>query len=181
MPIAATDVGLMLSVTSGTAGNSTAQPDPNSSLGKYISTTALSTTALDNLFNDISGAANAASQVDYRCLFIVNNHATLTMVGAAVWINTQVAGGATCRVAVDNIGPVSNTSSSAQAAQIATATTTPAGVTAFSSAASAPAALALGNIAPGQCRAVWIQRSAANTPPQNNGGLTLEIDFDTGA
>lgn len=181
MPIAATDVGLMLSVTTGSAGSSTAQPVQDNSLGKYISTTALSSTALNNLFTDLSGAANAASQVDYRALFVINNHATLTMVNAVVWINNQVAGGANAAIATDNIGPVSGTATAAQAAQIATTTTAPTGVSAFSAAASSAAALSLGSIAPGYCRAIWVQRTATNSSPLNNDGLTLEFDFDTGA
>lgn len=180
MPILSTDVALMLSVTTGAAGGSTAGT-PSGSLGKYVSTTPLdNVVTLNNLFNDISGANNAASAVDYRCLFVQNNHGSLSMIGAALWISSQVPSGADCQVGVDPAAVSAIAASSAQAALIASSATPPGGVS-FFSAASAGAALALGTIGPGQVKGFWIKRSAANTAALNNDGLTVEIDFDTTA
>lgn len=180
MPIVAADVGLMLSIKTGAAGGSATQPDPNQSLGKYVSTTVISGTSLNNLFDDISGAENTASVTDYRCFFIQNNHATLTMIGAAVWVQSQVASGAVCQIGVDPTAASALGSVAAQAVSIATELAVPAGV-AFVDAATSPAAVLLGNITPGQVRAVWVKRSAQNTAAVNNDGLTIEIDFDTAA
>lgn len=87
MPIAASDIKTRLSVTTGSAGGSTAQGNPNASLGTYISTTDISGTPLDNLFNDLTGDQQAAGQVDYRCMFVYNSHATLTYQTPKIWLS----------------------------------------------------------------------------------------------
>lgn len=87
MPIVASDIKTRLSVTTGAAGGSTAQANPNNSLGKYISTTDISGTPLNNLFDDISGDENAAGTIDYRCLFIYNSHATLAYQSPKIWLS----------------------------------------------------------------------------------------------
>lgn len=87
MPIVASDIKTRLSVTTGAAGGSTAQADPNASLGKYISTTDISGTPLDNLFNDLTGDQQAIGQTDYRCMFIYNSHATLAAQSPKLWLS----------------------------------------------------------------------------------------------
>lgn len=182
MPIVASDIVLRLSTTAGAAGDTTAST-PGASLGKYVSTSVLSTAA-NGLFDDISGDENAAGVVDYRCIFVLNNHATLTMLSAVVYLSAEVAGGASIAIAVDSIGPVAKGSSTAQAAQIANETTAPAGVGAFGSPTSRAAgatAHALGNIGPGQVRAVWVRRTAANSAALDADGVTIAVACDTAA
>ena len=182
MPIAASDILFKLSIKTGTAGNQSAQPDPNASLGKYISTTQLSGTALHNLFDVVSGAENSASDVEYRCLLIHNNHGSLTLRGAVVYLSGgDPAGGAAVAIAVDNIAASAVGSSSAQAAEIADEGTAPTGVGAFSTPTTAAAGLSLGDIGPGQVRAVWIRRSAANTAAVSAETITLRVEGDTDA
>lgn len=181
MPIVTTDILIKLSITTGTAGNQAAQPDPNASLGKYISTTQLVDATLDNLFNDITGDQNAASQIDYRCVFVHNNHATLTWLAPMAWISADVAGGAVVAIAVDNIAASAIGSAAAQAATIATATTAPTGVGAFSAPTTKATGLAVGDMGPGQCRAIWVRRTAQNTAALNNDGFTLRVEGDTTA
>lgn len=181
MPIASTDILLKLSVTTGTAGNQTAQPNPNLSLGKYISTTQITDATLNNIFDDISGDENAASTVDYRCIFAHNNHATLTLLGAIAWLFSEVAGGANTAIAADNIAPSAVGATAAQAAQIATETTAPTGVGAFASPTTKATGIALGDIGPGQCKAIWVRRSATNSTALNNDGVTIRVEGDTTA
>jgi hypothetical protein len=175
VPIVSGDILHKLSITSGAAGYAAAQPDPNASLGKYISTTDMPS----NLFDTISGTENAASTVDYRCMFVLNNHATLTYYNAVAYISGEVASGASIAIAVDNIAASTKTSAPAQAAVIANETTAPTGVGAFSSPTTAATGLALGDIGPGQCRAVWIRRTAANTAALDADGVTLQTPGDT--
>lgn len=85
MAISDSDILFKLSIKTGSAGNSGAQSDVNASLGKYISTTQVTDNSLNNLFDNISGTENAASTVDYRCIFIHNAHATLTMLSPVVY------------------------------------------------------------------------------------------------
>jgi hypothetical protein len=178
MPILATDIIVRLSTTAGSAGDTTAQLDPNASLGKYVSTTEMATT-LNGLFDDISGAENAASDVEYRCVFVLNNHATLTLQNAVAYISAETAGGASVALAVDNIAASAKGSASAQAAQVANENTAPTGTGAFSAPTSAATGIALGSIAPGQVRGLWVRRTAANTAALSNDGFTLAITGDT--
>lgn len=188
--IVPTDVLFMLSAPGAAAGNTTAGTVGNS-LGKYVSTTQLSATPLDNLFLDITGAQNAASQVDYACVFILNNTSSgNSMLNTVVWLPLSlfVAGGANVALAGDNIAASAKGTSSQQAAVIGTSTTLPTGITSFvSPVSSAPVfpsytgGIQLGTIGPNQVRAVWIRRSATNSAPVNNDGFTLEVDFDTQA
>lgn len=182
MAIIASDIKIRLSTTSGTAGNSLAQANPNASLGKYISTTDLVTATLNNLFDNVSGAENAANTVDYRCVFVYNAHATLNLENAGIYISSQVAGGTDLMIAIDNIVASAIGSSSAQAFTAATELTAPtAGVGAFSAPTTSATGLALGTIPPGFCRAVWVRRTAANTVAVDSDGGTFVVFGDTAA
>lgn len=171
MSVASTDVLLKLATTAGVAGNSNTST-PNASLGKYISTTQITDATLDNLFDDISGSENAASTVDYRCIFIHNAHATLTWQSVVVWLLSEVAGGANIAIGVDPTAASAIGSATAQAVTIANETTAPAGVT-FSSPTTQGAGIAVGDILPGQCRAIWVRRTATVSAALNNDGVTL--------
>jgi hypothetical protein len=180
MPIVDTDIKFKLSVTTGSAGNTTAQGNVNNSLGKYISTTEITDNTLNNLFDDISGAENAASTVDYRCLFIHNSHASITALTCLLWIQSEVSGGASIAIGLDTNGAVPIGQSSAQAVTIANETTAPSGVT-FSTPTSSGTGLSIGSLQPGYCIGVWIRRTAANTSAVNNDGATLGFQCDTTA
>lgn len=170
-----------LSVKTGTAGNQGAGT-PAGSLGKYISTTQLSGTALNNLFDDVSGAENAGNTTDYRCVFVHNSNSANTLVGAVLWASGgDPAGGATITFAVDNIAASAIGSSSAQAAEIATETTAPTGVGAYSLPTTSGTGLALGDIAAGSCRAFWVKRVTNNVSAVNNETITFAVTGDTGA
>lgn len=182
MAIVATDILFKLSITSGAAGNASAQADPNAALGKYISTTQLSGTPLNNLFDNISGDENAASTVDYRCIFIHNAHATLSLQTPVVWLSAEVAGGAGIAIAIDAIAASAIGSAGAQAALVASELTSPgAGAGAFSSPTTKAGGLALATIPAGQTRAVWVRRTAANSAAIDADGVTLRVEGDTAA
>lgn len=177
MPIVASDILTKLSTTSGSAGNSTAGT-PNTSLGKYVSTTAW-TGGTNSLFDDVTGDENAASVVDYRCIFVHNTHATLTLLGAVAWVSAEVTGGASVAIAVDGTAASAVGSASAQAATVANETTAPSGTGGFSTPTTKAAGLALGDIGPGQVKAIWVRRSAANTAALSGDGFTLSVAGDT--
>lgn len=182
MAITASDIQFRLSTTAGSAGNSQAQADPNASLGKYISTTQISGTALNNLFDNITGDENAASEAEYRCIFVFNNHATLTWLSPVVWISAEVGGGAVVAIAIDDLpaSPVADTDP--QADQIANENTAPgSGVGSFSSPTTKGTGLALADLPAQQCRAIWIRRTAANTAALDNDGVTIRVEGDTAA
>lgn len=180
MSISSSDLLFKLSVTTGSAGDSTAQADPNASLGKYISTTQITDATLNNLFDNVSGDENYASDVEYRCFFIHNNHASLTLQSAVAWIYSEVSGGASVAIGLDPAGVTIKSSSSAQAATIANESSAPAGVS-FSSPTSKGTGLSIGNIAAGYCQAIWIRRTAANTVAVDSDGATIRVEGDSAA
>lgn len=180
MPITNADLLLKLSTTAGTAGNQNAQADPNASLGKYISTTELVNADVHNLFDLITAAENVASDVEYRCFFIHNNHATLTWSLAKLWILSEVSGGAVMALGLDPAGVTNLGSASAQAATIANESTAPSGVT-FSAPTSEGSALSMGNIGPGQVHAIWVRRTAQNNTAIAGDGGSIKLRGETTA
>lgn len=180
MPIVSSDIKVKLSIKTGSAGNSATQPDVNASLGKYISTTEITDATLNNLFDDITGDENAASDVEYRCIFFHNAHGTLTLQSPVVWISTEVSGGASVAIGIDTTAASAIGASAAQALEVANENTAPSGVS-FSAPTTKGTGLALGNLTAGQCRAIWIRRTAANTAALNNDGATIRCEGDTAA
>jgi hypothetical protein len=179
MPIAASDILFKLSTIAGSAGNSNAGT-PGASLGKYISTTQVDSGDLHDLFTAVSGAENAANQVDYACLFVHNAHASLTLTDAKVYVSAEVSGGTAIAIAVDSVAASAIGSASAQADQIANDTTAPDGIDqAFSTPTTTGAALALGSIPAGSCKAIWVRRTASNSSPQASDGATITVFGDT--
>lgn len=181
MAILASEIKMRLSTQSGTAGN-TLTSTGSASLGKYISTTDMPS-SLDQFFPTITGAQNAASQVDYLCVFVYNSNATLTLTAPTVYLSGgDPAGGANVAIAVDTTAASAVGSATAQAL-IATSTTAPgASITglAYSTPTTAGAGIALGNLAAGQCRAIWIRRSATNSAATSE-TITLAVNGSTPA
>jgi hypothetical protein len=173
VPIVSTDLVFRFSAPAASAGDATAGA-PDTSLGKYVANNAITTATLHNLFDKVTGAESAAGESEYRCGFVLNNHATLTAVAATIFDASETAGGATITVASDNIAASAKGSSSVQAAVVADENTAPTGVSAFGSSAT------LGDIAPGQVKAFWVKRTVApGTTAIAGDGVILEVDCDT--
>ena len=179
MAIVAGDIVFRYSVITGSAGDSTAGTAAGS-LGKYVSTTAVAA-GLNGLFDDISGAENAANTVDYRGIAVLNNHGSLQLQNPTVYVSAETAGGASVAIATDNVAASAKGSASAQMAQIANETTAPTPVSAFSTPTTAGTGLALTSLNAGQVKGVWIRRTAANTAALDNDGFTLAVTGDTAA
>lgn len=183
MAITAAEILFKLSTgNSGSAGNASAQGNVNASLGKFIATTQVTDASLNNLFDDLTGDENAqgGSYQDYRCIFVHNSNASLTLQNAVMWLSAEVAGGAVIAIGVDPAAASAIGSGTQQGAVITTDTSAPAGVT-FSAPTTKGTGIALGNIPAGQCRAIWIRRTAANTSALNNDGATVRVEGDTAA
>ena len=179
MAITSTDILLKYSNSAATTGNTT---DAYNHLGGYMSKTNVASNSLNNLFSDITGAQNTASQTDYRCIFVFNNHATLTLYNTIAYISAEVAGATTILLAVDNIAATWNALTNSRQASVTANTTsipnaTPALI--FSSPTTADTAIVLGDLLPGYCRALWVQRKAGNTTAKNSDGFVLRVSGDT--
>jgi hypothetical protein len=172
--ITSTDIVKRLSTTSGSAGDSTAGT-PAASLGKYASSTAITDATLNNLFDDVTGAEASAGDIEYRCFFVLNNHATLTLQNATIAVQSETAGGGSITIALDNIAVSAKGSASAQAATIANEDTAPTGVGTFGT-----GPLTIGDMAPGQVKGIWVKRTvASSTSALNPDGVVLRISGDT--
>lgn len=180
MPIVAADIKFKLSVNT-SPGNTNAQADPNDSIGGYMSSTELVDATLNNLFDDVTGDENAVSDVEYRCMFIHNDHATLALQAPRVWISSEVAGGASVAIALDGTGVTPEAQSGTpQAERIADESTAPSGES-FSAPTVKASGLAPGDVAANSCFGLWIRRTAANTAALNNDGATIRVEGDTAA
>jgi len=180
MAITATDILFKLSIKTGTAGNQNAQSDVNASLGKYISTTQITDATLNNLFDDVSGDENAASDVEYRCIFVHNAHATLTWQSVVAWLSAEVSGGANAAIAIDDIAASPIGQATAQADEVVNEDTAPTGE-AFSSPTTKATGLSIGDLAAGTCRAIWVRRTATNSAALDSDGVTVRCEGDTAA
>lgn len=164
MPIVSGDIIYRLS---GGAGNS----DPNASLGGIKSSTAMGS----NLLDDVSSVESAAGDVEYRAFYVHNAHATLTMENAVCWIQANTPS------ADDTLDIGLGTSAVNGTEQtVANESTAPSGVT-FTAAANEGAAIALGNIPPGEHRAVWVRRTINAAAAASSDTATLRVKCDTQA
>ena len=179
MAITASDIHFKFSVKTGSAGNSTAGT-AGGSLGKYISTTDITDATLHNLFDIVTGDENAAGDVEYRCIFVHNAHATLTWQAPVVWLSAEVSGGCNAAIAIDGVAASAIGSSSAQADEVANESTAPSGES-FSSPTTKGAGLALSDLPAGQCRAIWIRRTATNSAALDADGVTIRVEGDSAA
>lgn len=179
MAIIAADILFKLSVRTGSVGNSQAGT-PNTSLGKYISTTEIVDATLNNIFDDVTGEENEASDVEYRCIFVHNSHATLTLENAVLWLSAEVSGGAVAAIAVDDVAASAIGSAPAQADEVVDQSTPPSGES-FSAPTSKGTGLSIGNLLPGYCRAFWLRRTAADTGAVDADGATYRVEGDTAA
>lgn len=161
------------------AGNTTSGTAATS-LGDQISTTQWTGGTLNDLFDDITGDENAASESEYRCIFVHNTNGANTYENCVVWISAEVGGGANIAIGADTTAASAVASGSTQALTVANENTAPAGVT-FTSPTTKGAGVSLGNIPVGQVKAFWIRRTATNSAALTGDGVTLSISGDTGS
>ncbi len=179
MAIVSTDISFYLSVATGPGCSAPLSP-VTSSFGGHVATTKPVDATLNNLFDNITGDQNAASQVDYRCLFVVNTNTSNTWLTPVAWISAEISGGANAAIGVDPLGASLSGAAPAQAVTIATATTAPSGVT-FSSPTVKASGISLGSLAPGSGVAIWIKRAAQNSVALDLDGVTIRVEGDTTA
>jgi hypothetical protein len=179
--IVASDIKFHKTVTTGAAGNSVANTVNGTYLGKYASSSLWAGGSANDLFDDITGAQNAASQVDYAGLYIENSNAANDWASPAAYISAETAGGAALALGVDTTAQSAVGSATAQMLTIANNTTAPAAVT-FTSPTTFGTGVALSTITKnGNGRGLWVRRSAANTAALSNDGGTITIQGDTGS
>lgn len=153
-------------------GNANAQGTLTASYGGYLATTAPSSTT-----NLLFPGTTTINETTYRCVFVENNTASgNTYTGGGVYlIGGYHSAGGTVSIGVDPTAASPIGSATAQAVTSATSgTVAPSGVT-FSSPTTASTALALGDIPPGYCKAIWIRRTTPGTLPSPQFTETINL------
>lgn len=178
--IIASEIVWRFTTTAGAAGDTTANTTVSTFLGKYAATSAWAGGGTNDVFPDITGAQNAASQVDYAGFAILNNNASNSAQNSVGYLSSEVAGGASISIGPDTTAASAKGSATAQLLTIANSTTAPAGVT-FSAPTTAGAGIVLGTIPVANVKGEWVRRTAANTAALTGDGVTLAVQVDTGS
>jgi len=166
MAIVATDIKYYLS---GGAANT----NPAASLGGGISTTEV---APSTIFDTVASAESSAGDTEYRCVYVKNNHATLSLTTAKLWVQTNsTSAGSDIDVVLSDQGK-----NVAETQTVANENTAPTEVFA-NTAVSEVTGLAMGNLAPAEFYAIWIKRVIAAATPAAADGFTLRVKGDTAA
>lgn len=167
-PIVSADIKYRLS---GGAANA----DPNASLGGAKSSTEVVDNTDNNLFDDVSGAEHTAGRVEYRAIYIHNNHGSLTLTGAVAWIASDTSGADSDLSIAVGTAAINGTEQT-----VANETTAPTGVTWSDAAVSRATGLALGDIPAGQHKALWLRRTvSAGSTPQAGDTCQIQAGGDT--
>lgn len=166
MAIVSGDIDFRLS---GGASNS----DPALSLGGIMSTT--TDVVGSTLFDTVSSADATAGETNYRCIYILNSHGTLTLQNGVVWIQANTPSSTTA-ITIALAGEGAN----ATAETIADEDTAPSGES-FVAAASEGAGLSLGNLAAGQRYGLWIKRVVDAGTAAVADSFTIRVSGDTAA
>jgi hypothetical protein len=161
MPIASSDIKYRLS---GGAANS----DVNASLGGAKSSVEVVDNTDNNLFDDVS-------DVEYRCIYVHNGHASLELTNAVVWIQSDTTG-ADSDISIG----VGTAAVNATEQTVANESTAPSGVSFSDAAVSRATGLSLGSLPNGQHKAVWIRRTiSAGSTPQAADTASIQAGGDT--
>lgn len=167
MPIVASDIKEYKSTNSASGIDS---------LGGAITATEITDNTTHNLWDVVSSAESSAGDTEYRCIYVKNTHASLTLQSAKVWIQTNTPSSDTSVEIGLGSSAVNGTEQT-----VANESTAPTSVT-FGTAAGEGNALSIGNIPNGQHKAIWIKRivSAAATAA-NDDSYVLSYAGDTAA
>ena len=161
MAIISTDIQYRLS---GVASNS----DTALSLGGVKSSTAAS-----NYFDDVSSTEASAGDTEYRCVYVHNNHGTLSLIGAKVFIQTNTPSSDT-----DIASGLGSSAINGTEQTVADESTAPSGVS-FSAPTTFAGGLAIGDLAAGAHKAVWVRRTVNAGAAAYSDSFTLRVQGDT--
>jgi len=162
MPIISSDIKYRLS-------GGSANADPLLSIGGVAS----SVDAAATIFDDVSSAEAVAGDTEYRCVYVRNTHATLTMLGTKIWVQTQTPSADTAVEVALGSSAVSGTETG-----VANENTAPSGPT-FSSPTNEAGGLTIGDLAPAAHKAVWFKRIVTAGAASASDSFTIRVKCDT--
>jgi hypothetical protein len=144
-------------------------------LGGAVSGSDVST-ALHALFDAITGSESLGGDAEYRCVYVKNTHASLTLYNAVVFLQSNTPSASTSVAIGLGTSAINGTEQT-----IAAEGDEPSGVS-FSSPSTYGAGLVIGDLAPGQTKAVWIRRTVtAGAAAYSGDSATLALQGDTAA
>ena len=156
---------------SGGSGNT----DPNAALGGVISSTAVTDNTINNVWDNVSGDETSAGDVEYRCVYIRNSHATLTAYSTKIWIDTNTTSASTTidiGLGSSAVNGTEQTVANESSAPSAVSFTEPGVGT----------ELSIGDIPATQHKAVWIRRTVtAAGSATDDDTYILKVSCDTNA
>lgn len=153
----------------------TANSVGNNSLGGIISSTEVSG-SLNSFWDVVSGTESSVGDVEFRCLYVKNNHGSLTLYNAYVWISTNTPSTDTTVAIALGAAAINATE-----AAIADESAVPPAVS-FSAPSSYATGLLIGDIPAGQYKAVWVRRTvSAGAAAYASDSVTISAQGDTEA
>jgi hypothetical protein len=150
MPILISDVQFFKSTASGPGtGGATIQ-----SLGDAITTNQLTDGLLNDLFDDVIAAESTSGRIEYRCIYLQNKDASLTLQDTDLYIDANAPNpNVNCAIGLDPVG------ANGVAATIVDEITAPVGVIFSEPDAGSP--FSLGDLLADEFYAFWIRRVVA--------------------
>jgi hypothetical protein len=143
---------------------------PASSLGGAIATVLVVNDADQNLFADVTSDEASSGQTYYICLYIRNGNTGRTLESAVIWVDVTPTQG-TIAIGLDSAAVGVTAASTA-----ATVTTAPSPTITFSTPTTKGTGLAIGNIGPGQAKAIWVERVIPPGVSQGTDAFSLRVE-----
>jgi len=135
---------------------------------------------LNNLFPDVTGPQSTAGATHWRCIYIHNNHATLTLTNAKIWIaQDTTSANDEIDIALDPVAIGSNTA--VTVTDTSTGSSTPAGISIPGTRpSSSGTALTIGDIPATSKKAMWVRRVVqAGASAYTNNNFQLQVSGET--
>ena len=139
-------------------------------------TTTVTDNTTHNLFDQVSGTESAAGDTEYRGVYVLNNHGSLTSQNTHVYISSQTSSADTSAemaLAGEGLNATMET--------IGNENTAPVGET-FSAPSTYAGGLDMGNIPFSQRYGLWVKRIVnAGAAAVNDDACTISVGLDTAA
>lgn len=182
MPIVSGDLKFnkSLHTVAASVGNGNTHDLEIESLGLGVSLDELVSGQLHGLFDAVPSAEAQDGRVEYRCIYVVNTHATLTLYDAKIYIATNTSSAdTTIDIALDLVSGNGEDSTIALVDEVDSSDLLSAAV--WGAHPTYESALELGNIAAGEQRAIWIRRTINAGTAASADAATLALRGDTDA
>ncbi len=174
--------GRSVTITGGTGSGQTASIASNTEQGLVFSSAlgvALDSSSAyrinDPIFDKVGSAESGAGDIEYRCIYVHNAHATLTMLNAVAWVPSNTPSAST----VVEIG-LGTSAMNGTEQTVADESAAPSGVT-FSVSATKGAGVSLGSIPPGEGRSAWLRRTVTAGASAAADTFTIRVECETEA